>query len=103
VTGGRISWFTYVIQLAENFSRRDRDWVCDRLIQHEIGASRYFAPLHRQPVSKDHLPLTRLPVTEDVADRVLALPFFNQMTEPEVREVCDTLKESLAEARRRKT
>jgi perosamine synthetase len=103
VAGGRISWFTYVIQLAENFNRRDRDWVCDRLIQHGIGASRYFAPLHRQPVAKDHSPPARLPVTEDVADRVLALPFFNQMAEPEVQEVCDTLKRSLAEMRRRKT
>jgi len=102
VSGGRISWFTYVIQLAETFNRRDRDWICDRLIQHEIGASRYFAPLHRQPVS-NHLSPTPLPVTEDVADRVLALPFFNQMAEAEVQEVCDALKESLAELRRRKT
>jgi perosamine synthetase len=102
VAGGRMSWFAYVIQLAENFNRRDRDWICDRLIQHEIGASRYFAPLHRQPVS-NHLAPTRLPVTEDVADRVLALPFFNQMAEAEVQEVCDALKESLAELRRRKT
>jgi perosamine synthetase len=102
VAGGRMSWFAYVIQLAENFNRRDRDWICDRLIQHEIGASRYFAPLHRQPVS-NHLAPTRLPVTEDVADRVLALPFFNQMAEAEVQEVCDALKASLAELRRRKT
>jgi perosamine synthetase len=102
VSGGRMSWFTYVIQLAETFNRRDRDWICDRLVQHEIGASRYFAPLHRQPVAK-HLPPTRLPVTEDVADRVLALPFFNQMAEAEVQEVCDALQESLAERRRSKT
>jgi perosamine synthetase len=102
VSGGRISWFTYVIQLAENFNRRDRDWICQRLIQQQIGASRYFAPLHRQPVS-NQLPPTRLPVTEDVADRVLALPFFNQMAETEVQEVCDALKQSLAELRRRKT
>ncbi|HTF45047.1 MAG TPA: DegT/DnrJ/EryC1/StrS family aminotransferase [Terriglobales bacterium] len=102
VSGGRMSWFTYVIQLAETFNRRDRDWICDRLVQHEIGASRYFAPLHRQPVA-NHLPPTRLPVTEDVADRVLALPFFNQMAEAEVQEVCDALQESLAELRRSKT
>jgi perosamine synthetase len=100
---GRISWFTYVVQLSSDLVRRDRDWICDRLIRHGIGAGRYFAPLHRQPVLKNVRTLTRLPVTEQVADRVLALPFFNQMTESEVQEVADIVQESLAELPRRKT
>ncbi len=99
---GRISWFAYVIQLSNNFDRPDRDWLCDELIHHGIGAGRYFAPLHRQPVLKNLVPHSNLPVTDHVADRVLALPFFNQMTEAEVQEVCDTLQQSLAELRRRK-
>jgi perosamine synthetase len=103
VNSCRISWFIYVIQLSADFNRQDRDWLCSRLIQQGIGAGRYFAPLHRQPVFKDFVPQANLPVTDSVADRVLALPFFNQMTEAEVQEVCDTLQQSLAELRRRKT
>ncbi len=99
---GRISWFTYVIQLSASFERSGRDWICDRLISRRIGAGRYFAPLHRQPVMEDYVFKNNLPVTEHVADRVLALPFFNQMTGAEVQEVSDTLQESLTEARRRK-
>jgi perosamine synthetase len=103
IDAGRISWFTYVIQLAGACDRRDRDWICDRLARHGIGTGRYFAPLHRQPVLKDFVPQPNLPVTNHVADRVIALPFFNQMTEAEVQEVCDALIESLSQARRRKT
>jgi perosamine synthetase len=100
---GRISWFVYVVQLSANYDRSDRDWICEQLITHGIGAGRYFAPLHRQPVLQNFPPQTDLPITEHVADRVLALPFFNQMTPAEVDEVCDRLKESLAELRLRKT
>jgi len=101
VSSGRLSWFTYVVQLAERFDRQDRDWLCDRLLRHGIGAGRYFAPLHRQPVLNHAFSQAHLPITEHVADRVLALPFFNQMTAAEVEEVCHRLEESLGELRRR--
>jgi dTDP-4-amino-4,6-dideoxygalactose transaminase len=42
-----------------------------------------------------------LPNTEFVADRVIALPFFNQLTEKEIQEVCGGLAESLIEVRRK--
>jgi perosamine synthetase len=100
---GRISWFTYVVQLSESFNRSDRDWICTQLIDHGIGAGRYFAPLHRQPVLEQFAPQADLPVTDHIADRVIALPFFNQLTEAEVQEVCDTFKALLDELPRRKT
>jgi perosamine synthetase len=103
VNSGRISWFCYVIQLSQDFDGRDRDWVCQNLVRHGIGVGRYFAPLHRQPVLESFSPVPNLPVTDHVADRVLALPFFPQMTEAEVQEVCDTLQQSLTELRGRKT
>jgi dTDP-4-amino-4,6-dideoxygalactose transaminase len=39
--------------------------------------------------------------TEFVADRVIALPFFNELTEAEIQEVCDALEESIRELRRK--
>ena len=91
-TYGRISWFAYVVQLAPNFTRQDRDRVWQSLLDRGIGAGRYFAPLHRQPVLQGRYRQSgTLAVTESVADRVLALPFFLGMTANQVDEVCSTL------------
>jgi perosamine synthetase len=89
---GRISWFAYVVQLAGNFSRKDRDRVWQSLLDRGIGAGRYFAPLHNQPVLRGrHRQSGSLAITESVADRVLALPFFVGLTEDQIDEVCSTL------------
>jgi len=118
---GRISWFVYPVRLTEEFDGKHRDWICESLLRKGIGTGRYFAPLHRQPVLKTH-PFAKnakgwgtqkkssgtrsgissdLPQTEFVADRVIALPFFNQLTEAQIREVCGALGESIHELRRK--
>ncbi len=97
----RISWFCYVIRLPEGFNREQRDKVCEFLIERGISCGRYFAPLHSQPVVAPMSENFYLPVTDFVADRVIALPFFNQMTEAEVEVVVNTLAESLASVRRK--
>ncbi len=96
---GKLSWFCYVIQLQENFGRCDRDRLCEALLTRGIGCGRYFAPLHRQPLLGADGRNLDLPVTDFVADRVIALPFYNQMTETEVDVVVSALAESLAEVR----
>lgn len=101
---GRISWFAYPIRLGEKFTRAERDRICESLLRKGIATGRYFAPLHQQPVlassigqGKSEL---RLPQTEFLADRIIALPFFNELTEEEIQEVCGTLEESIRELRR---
>jgi dTDP-4-amino-4,6-dideoxygalactose transaminase len=37
-------------------------------------------------------------VTESEAARCLALPFFNQLQDAEITEVCETLRELIADA-----
>jgi len=119
---GRISWFVYPIRLAPEFGEKDRDWICESLRRKGIETGRYFAPLHQQPVLKTHpFPPRRakewgtqskisntqsenscgLSQTEFVADRVIALPFFNELTEREIQEVCGALEESVRELRRK--
>lgn len=93
--GCRISWFVYVVQLARNFNAAARDALCSALASRGIATARYFAPLHLQPVAAG-LPVASLPHSEFVADRVIALPFFNQITESQIDEVCLALKESLS-------
>jgi perosamine synthetase len=101
VERGRISWFCYVIQFTEEIDREGRDWIARSLSKKGIGTGRYFAPLHHQPVVGKLGIKVALPVTDYVACRVLALPFFNQITESEIHQVCDALCESLDEFRRR--
>jgi dTDP-4-amino-4,6-dideoxygalactose transaminase len=69
--------------------------------------------LHQQPVLATHLAknaeewgaqsdiTSGLPQTEFVAKRVIALPFFNELTEREIQEVCGALEESIRELRRK--
>ncbi len=102
---GRISWFAYVIQVGDENRPEFRDRVFRYLLDHGIGAGRYFPPLHLHPVYKtvaDELASSTpsLPVTERVAARALALPLFNQMREVEVVQVCESLAEALESCRR---
>ncbi|HEY1801973.1 MAG TPA: DegT/DnrJ/EryC1/StrS family aminotransferase [Terriglobales bacterium] len=96
--GCRISWFVYVVQLASIFNAADRNALCAALALRGIATARYFAPLHLQPIAAG-LPISALPHTEFTADRLIALPFFNQLTESQIEEVCLALKESLGELR----
>lgn len=114
---GRISWFVYPVRLTEEFDANHRDWICESLLSKGIGSGRYFAPLHRQPVLKTH-PFAQnakewgsqrnpfhepsgLPHTEFVADRIIELPFFNELTKEEIQQVCGALQESIRELRRK--
>jgi len=103
---GRISWFVYPIQLTKEFTRADRDAVCSSMLRKGIAPSRYFAPLHLQPIFVSATwrgaPKVGLTNTESVAERVIILPFFNDLTENEIQEVCGALAESIID-RRRKT
>jgi perosamine synthetase len=103
---GRISWFVYPVRLTAEFGATDRDWICESLASKGIATGRYFAPLHQQPVLRSHAKIQAdiacsLPQTELVADRVIALPFFNELPEPEIQEVCCALAESVRELRRK--
>jgi len=98
---GRISWFVYPIRLPDRFARADRDWICEVLATKGIATGRYFAPLHRQPVlQKSKVTVSKLTSTESIADRVIALPFFNELTETEIEEVCGVLEDSIYRCRR---
>jgi perosamine synthetase len=86
---GRISWFVFVVRVS------DRDQVIRALTKEGIGCRPYFPPIHLQPLySKYGGADNRLPVTEDVAFRTLALPFFNKLKDDEIEHVCRVLGES---------
>jgi perosamine synthetase len=94
LAGGEISWFVYVIRLAERFSPVQRDEIIRAMTARGIACGRYFAPVHLQAAYDGARP--SLAVTERVADRTIALPFFNALKETELDEVGTALHECIA-------
>jgi dTDP-4-amino-4,6-dideoxygalactose transaminase len=96
IDGGRVGWFVFVVRLIARFTRADRDSICRELTARGIGCGRYFAPLHLQPLYATYASShDDLAVTEQVADRTLALPFFNRLTEEQITEVCRSLRDAI--------
>jgi len=92
--GSTISWFVYVVRLPED---TDRDRVQAALASRGIATGRYFGPIHQQPAWRKQSCASevRLPITEAIARRTLALPFFNRITLDQQQEVAGALGEAI--------
>ncbi len=90
--GCRISWFVYVVRLADGLTAAHRDQVIQELDAGGIGCARYFAPIHLQPAYANVPATADLRVTESIASRTIALPFFNRINDSQIVMVCETLK-----------
>lgn len=94
----RMSWFVYVIRLADRYDQEDRNEVIQELNRYGIGASAYFPPIHLQPFYRERFRSKEgdLPITEAVAQRTIALPFHNNLRPEEAAAAVDRLKDLLA-------
>ncbi|MGA8529439.1 MAG: DegT/DnrJ/EryC1/StrS family aminotransferase [Acidobacteriaceae bacterium] len=95
VPGQRPSWFVFVVRLADHLSPAHRNRIRQSLAAAGIATGRYFAPIHLQPAYAAWRATTYLPLTEEVADRTLALPFFNRITNDQIERVCAGLLAAL--------
>jgi perosamine synthetase len=98
VSGQRFSWFVYVVRLAEECTRDDRDRIMRSLAAQRIATGRYFPPIHLQPAYARHAvghTAAPLPATEAVAAGTLALPFFNRITTEQMQRVVAALHAAL--------
>ncbi len=95
--GCEMSWFVFVVRLAERFSRHQRDDVLDEMRNRGIQVSNYFPPVHLQPFMARQFGYREgdFPVTESVCKSTIALPFYNNLTKDEVSIVCTELKQVL--------
>ncbi len=95
--GCQMSWFVFVIRLAERFSQDQRDAVLNEMIQRRIQVSNYFPPVYLQPFMVEKLGHKKgdFPVTDTVSARTIALPFHNNLTEDEIKLVATELKACL--------
>jgi len=91
------SWFVYVTLLSERYSAQDRNRVLDGLSRKGIGCRNYFAPIHLQKFYRERFGCGEgdFPVTESVAARTIALPFYSNLQQGQVEQVVDTLRQLL--------
>ncbi len=88
-----ISPFVYVVRLANQYDNTHREALLAYLRENGIGCSNYFTPIHLQP---HYIELGwqygDLPITENISERTVALPFFNNLTEAQIVYVTDAIK-----------
>jgi len=91
----RMSWFVYVVRLSEAFTQKDRDCILQGLQEKGIVCRNYFAPIHLQPFYREILGTKEgdFPVTESIATRTIALPFYNRLSKRELEYVVENLAE----------
>lgn len=96
---GEMSWFVFVVRLADRFTKEDRDAALAALRREGIGCSNYFSPIHLQPFYRRDFGHTEgdFPVCERIAARTIALPFYNRLPEASQDFVVERFKAALAE------
>lgn len=88
-----MSWFVFVIKLADTFNAKQRDRIVTGIRRHDIGAANYFPPIHLMPHYRDRFGFAPgdFPITESVANRTIALPFFNNLDPTQIELTTLTL------------
>jgi perosamine synthetase len=95
--GCLISWFVFVVRLTDNFTLEQRNAILESLTAKGIQVGNYFSPVHLQPFMAKQYGFKKgdFPVTESVAERTIALPFYNNLSKDDIALVCKTLKDVL--------
>ena len=83
------AWAIYAILLRDG---AERDSVQAALKADGVPTAIYYPrPLHRQPAYRDHHDGSALPVSENLADRILALPIHPDLSDAAVSHICDSV------------
>jgi dTDP-4-amino-4,6-dideoxygalactose transaminase len=88
------AWAIYAILLADGAAR---DRLQAGLKARGVPSAIYYPkPLHHQPAYAPHHTGNALPVAEDLATRILALPIHPDLTAAQAHEVCDAVRDVMA-------
>ena len=89
VPNSTAAWAIYSVLLPDGI---DRAAVQDTLRADGVPTAIYYPrPLHRQPAYREHHDGTALPISDQLADRILALPMHPDMDEAAACRVCDAV------------
>ncbi|GAL95947.1 pleiotropic regulatory protein [Acetobacter tropicalis NRIC 0312] len=79
------AWAIYAILVKDP---AEREPLQARLKERGVPSAIYYPlPLHKQPAYRDHHDGSRLPVSEDLSTRILALPIHPELTDEEVSRI----------------
>ncbi|MBN2592203.1 MAG: DegT/DnrJ/EryC1/StrS family aminotransferase [Sedimentisphaerales bacterium] len=94
-----LSWFVFVVRLAEGYTMEQRDRILQQMKSRNIQVGNYFPPVHLMPfiAEKYGHKSGDFPITESASERTIALPFHNHLTKDHIATVSSTLKQFLAE------
>ncbi len=88
------AWAVYAILLPDSEVRADVQAAAQAA---GIATAVYYPkPLHHQPAYAAHHEGGALPVSEDIATRIMALPIHPDLTEAQLDRVCAVLTRALA-------
>jgi perosamine synthetase len=95
--GCDVSWFVFVVRLADRFTLEQRDVILEAMKARGIQVKNYFPPVVLQSFMVERFGYRPgdFPVTQSVCSSTIALPFYNNLTADEVEFVCGELKEVL--------
>jgi UDP-2-acetamido-2-deoxy-ribo-hexuluronate aminotransferase len=94
VPGGQSAWAVYAVLLRD---AAQRDVAQNALKAAGIGSAVYYPrPLHKQPAYATCHDGAALPVSENLATRIMALPIHPDLTDAQVQRVAATLRAALA-------
>lgn len=89
----RVSWFVYVVRVRDGIGR---DVLITELARRGIAAKPYFPPIHLAPHLRRYgYKEGDFPVAERAARSTIALPFFNALTQSEVHEVVQAIRDEI--------
>jgi perosamine synthetase len=89
------SWFVYVVTLERGL---DRERVIAELERHGIATSRYLPSIHLQAYMRERYGFSEglCPISEDLSQRTLALPFYTAIDPDDQERVAEALAAALA-------
>jgi perosamine synthetase len=95
----QMSWFVFVVRLADKYTMAQRNEVITKLNARGIQSSNYFPPVYLQPFIAEKYGLAEgdFPITDSVCKSTIALPFHNNLSQDDAELVCTELKKCLDE------
>ena len=93
----KMSWFVFVVRLAENHTLEQRNTLLQAMLNRGIQVSNYFPPAYLQPFMAQEFGFKEgdFPITDRVCKSTIALPFYNNLATEDIQLVCKELKNCL--------
>lgn len=90
------SWFVYVVRIDDKYPVSLRDELVSYLTQKGVGCGEYFPSIHLEPFYQQMgFKKGQFPITEEIAKRTIALPFFNNLSMKNIEYITDLIQKKI--------